>query len=131
MDDHGGDRDPEVATQQVAQRRERRSLLLVIAGLLLVSAFIAIVLIAVDGGSGVNGRPLLVMGVAVGLMVVLSGITVALVWWAAPERVGDVRPVAVVGAAVLPAAITVREGAAARRADPTADQPVASFVGQS
>jgi hypothetical protein len=42
---------------------------------------IAIVLIAVDGGPAVNGRLLLVMGLAVGLLVVLSGITVAFVWW--------------------------------------------------
>lgn len=30
MDDHGGDRESEVGAQQVARRRERRSLLLVV-----------------------------------------------------------------------------------------------------
>jgi hypothetical protein len=78
MDDHW---DPEVGTQQVAQRRERRTLLLVVGLALLASALIAIVLIAVEGGPAVNGRLLLVMGVAVGLMVVLGGVTVAFVWW--------------------------------------------------
>ncbi|MCO1654421.1 hypothetical protein [Pseudonocardia humida] len=81
MDDHGGDRDPEVATQQVAQWRERRSLLLVARLALLAGVLIAIVLIAVAGGPAVDGRLLLVMGLMVGLLVVLSGVMVALVWW--------------------------------------------------
>jgi drug/metabolite transporter (DMT)-like permease len=78
MDDHW---DPEVGTQQVAQRRERRTLLLVVGLALLVSVLVAIVMTAVDGGPTVNGRLLLVIGLAAGLLVVLGGVTLAFVWW--------------------------------------------------
>lgn len=56
-----------MATQPVAQRRERRHLFLV-AGLgLLAGVLTVIALIASDGGAAVNGRLLLVMGLAVGV----------------------------------------------------------------
>jgi hypothetical protein len=63
------------------KRARRRSLLLVVGLALLAAVLIAIVVIAVNGGPAANGRLLLVMGVAVGLLAVLSGATVALVWW--------------------------------------------------
>jgi hypothetical protein len=81
MDDHEGNWDPEVGIQQVAQRRERRHLLLVAGLAPLAIVLIAIVLIAIDGGPAVNGRLLLVMGLVVGLLVVMVGIAVVFVWW--------------------------------------------------
>jgi hypothetical protein len=81
MDDHGGDWAPEVGAQQVARRRERRVVLVVIGSVLLACVLISIALIAVEGGPAVDGRRVLVMGLAVALMVALGAVAVAFVWW--------------------------------------------------